>query len=268
MTGTDFFSRNAAAFAGSTSHAKGKDLELLLGRLGTVGGLETLDVATGTGFTAIALEKAGGMVTAVDPTSSMIREAQKLADSSGAERLELVMGTAENLPVLDSSVSVVTCRRAAHHFKDKAAFISEVDRVLVNGGRFGLVDMVAPAGHADEFNKLERQRDHSHVAAEEVATWYTLLSDAGLGVISCDVEEDELAFDKWLYPVERGSADGKKCVELLGNAEATFADSIGLKEDMSFTKRRMILIARKGVQGKSFSNRPAGNKKDNNHSVV
>lgn len=250
MRGTDFFSRNAAAFASSTSHAKGKDLELLIGRLGTIGGSKVLDVATGTGFTAIALEKEGGGVTAVDPTSGMIMEAQKLADSAGAENLELVMGRAENLPVADSSIDIVTCRRAAHHFKDKAEFLNEVRRVLVNGGRFGLVDMVAPAGHANEFNELERQRDHSHVAAEEVTAWYALLSDAGFGVTSCDVEEDAQSFEKWLYPVERGSTDGEKCIELLGRAGASFADAIRLKADLSFTKSRMVLIARKDISGK------------------
>ncbi len=242
MAGSEFFSRNAEAYSKSTSHARGRDLTLLLEKIGAERKDVAIDIATGTGFTAVALSEIVGAVTAIDPTENMIREAQNLADSQGNGNIEFAIGIAEHLPVADSSFNVATCRRAAHHFSDKMAFLREASRALVPGGKMGLVDMVSPQGHADEFNRLERERDRTHLAAEEAEVWQTLFSQAGFDVKSCEIEEERLTFDKWIYPVDPHGETAEKCRGLLRGADAGFAAAIVLGSDLSFIKRRMVLV--------------------------
>ncbi len=248
MTGSDFFSRNAGAYAKSSSHAGGTDLGLLVEQLAVKQNEMAIDVATGTGFTAIAIAESARAVTGVDPNYKMIREAGKLAEAKGVKNLELVIGQAERLPVSTSSFHVATCRRAAHHFVNKPAFLSEVYRILAPGGRFGLVDMVPPDGHADEFNRLEIARDNSHVWAEEVPSWRLLAGEAGFEIAACRTEAERMTFEKWIYPVAPDGEDAAACRKMLREADDSFASAIGLDGDLSFSKGRMVLIARRPLQ--------------------
>lgn len=245
MTGSDFFTRNAGAYARSYSHAKGSDLGSLIDHLAVGKDELAIDVATGTGFTAIALSKAAKSVTGVDTNREMIMEAGKLAESNGVKNMELVIGLAESLPVSSSSFQVATCRRAAHHFHNKPAFLSEIYRVLSKGGRLGVVDMVSPDGQADEFNRLEIARDSSHVRAEDEASWKFLAVEAGFEITACLTETERLTFEKWIYPVDPHGEEASACRKILQDADDSFASAIGLDGDLSFNKSRMVLIARK-----------------------
>jgi len=56
-------------------------------------------------------------VTAVDITEKMLEQARRLAAETGIKNLTFDLADAANLPYEPRSFNIVTCRRAAHHFK-------------------------------------------------------------------------------------------------------------------------------------------------------
>jgi SAM-dependent methyltransferase len=92
--------------------------------------LVVLDLAAGTGKLTRPLVASGATVIAVEPVAEM-RAA--LPDSVRA-----LDGTAEQIPLEDASVDLVTVAQAFHWFDGDAA-LDEIHRVLRPGGRLALV---------------------------------------------------------------------------------------------------------------------------------
>jgi ubiquinone/menaquinone biosynthesis C-methylase UbiE len=98
-------------------------------------GDRVLDLATGTGITAIAARERGASVTAVDLTPQLLEVARRKAAEAGYDDIDFCEGDAEALPFADASFDVVlsTC---GHMFApDQAKVASELARVTRSGGR-------------------------------------------------------------------------------------------------------------------------------------
>lgn len=243
----EFFGKNAEKYAKSTSHAKGKDLDILVNLLQLQTGYKAIDLAAGTGFTSVALATRIESVVAYDMTSEMLDEARKFASSEGVNNIEFRNGDVQDLPFGDETFDIATCRRAAHHFQDKKAFLSEVKRTLKKGGRFGLSDMAAPEDDIHNlFNGMEKFRDSSHVGAESVSSWESLVKESGLNIVKIERMDERIEFSKWLYPVALDSEEGKGCRQFLENNKEEFSKVAGYEEKTdSFIKRRIVLVAEK-----------------------
>ncbi len=96
-----------------------------------------LDLAAGSGKLTRAVRRLGFEVVAVDP------DAQMLAHNTGIEDL---VGTAEAIPLPDSSVAAVTVGQAWHWFDPWLAG-PEIARVIVPGGRLGLIWNTRDSSH-------------------------------------------------------------------------------------------------------------------------
>jgi len=96
-------------------------------------GVRVLDLAAGTGKLTRMLTLTGAEVVAVEPLGGM--RARLEASLPGVRALE---GTAEAIPLPDASVDAVTAAQAFHWF-DGSAALDEIHRVLVPGGRLGLL---------------------------------------------------------------------------------------------------------------------------------
>ena len=241
-----FFDRHAEKYSRSASHARGKDLEAMITLLNPAKGMRALDVATGTGFTAIELSGAVDDVFAVDRTRGMLEQARRLSAEREAAGIQFVLGDSTALPFGDASFDIATCRRAAHHFREKEPFLREVHRCLVPGGRLALVDMVSPEGFENIFNGLERTRDSSHEEAETVDRWKQLIGSGGFDVTDVEVEEESVSFEKWLYPVGADTEEGGKSRLFLEDAGDEFREAIGYDAERdTFVKRRAVIIASK-----------------------
>jgi SAM-dependent methyltransferase len=185
------FDATAPNYVDSPRHAAGDDLRRLVELARLRGDEHVLDIATGAGHTALAFAPHVADVVASDLTPRMLELAASLAAERGIRNVRFVLAQAEALPFPSQSFDVVTCRVAPHHFADPQAFVQEVARVLVPGGRFLLDDQMAPDDpELDEFvNRFERWRDPSHVRAYTPREWQAWIESAGLRVELVEASE-------------------------------------------------------------------------------
>lgn len=103
--------------------------------LGSGGGIDVLLSARRVGPTGLAI--------GVDMTDEMLALARRNAAEAGAANVEFCKGTIESLPLDDASVDVVISNCVVNLAADKGAVLAEIARVLREGGRMGVSDVVA-----------------------------------------------------------------------------------------------------------------------------
>jgi ubiquinone/menaquinone biosynthesis C-methylase UbiE len=244
-----FFSKHAEDYAKSDSHAHGSDLARLIELLEPRREDIALDVATGTGFTAIELAGKVRRVVATDITREMLAQAELLAKERGISNISFEKAEAGDLPYVDYTFDIVTTRRAAHHFHDVSKFLSEAMRVLNNSGRIGLVDMSPPEGTEEFFNKIERMRDSTHTRALTPSEWRSKVEEEGLRITHLEILDERVSFERWLYPVKMGGAEENEIRKEWSNTTLEIKELLNLEETSdqvkSWVKKRIVLIARK-----------------------
>jgi len=147
-----------------------------------------LDVATGTGFTALALAPRVQTVIGMDVSSGMLEQARRQAGERRIANAVFQEGAAESLLFADESFDIVTCRVAPHHFLDVQEFLAESARVLKSGGCLALVDTTVPDDSPEAAawqNAVEAVRDPSHVRNHTPDEWRAMTKAAGLTVAEC-----------------------------------------------------------------------------------
>lgn len=157
-----------------------------------------LDVATGTGNTALALAPLVRHVVGVDLTREMLDHARRLTAERSIANAEWVLGDACRLPFADESFDLYTVRAAPHHFHDFDAFLSEAVRVLKPGCAAAFVDCSPPAAAREAMHEVEVRRDPSHVRSLTVPEWTERLEWAGFEVEVAQCRELDWDFDDWM----------------------------------------------------------------------
>ena len=109
-----------------------------------VGSSDTvLDVATGTGAVARELlRQKGCTVVGLDQSSEMLAEARRRLP----ENVQLVEGTAEQLPFPDASFDALTFTYLLRYVFDPAATLRELARVVRPGGTIAGLEFAVPQG--------------------------------------------------------------------------------------------------------------------------
>jgi SAM-dependent methyltransferase len=195
----DQFNKQAALYAASPVHRSGPSLPVLVEVAAPQPIDLALDVATGTGNTALALAPVVLRVIGLDVASGMLDQARARAQAENIQNVEFVTGSAENLPFPDAEFSLVVSRHAPHHFHDLDKFLREVRRVLKPGGRFVVADQISPSAQvADWVDRWERTRDPSHFRQRTVNEWRQASAAAGLAWIRDQAVPYELPFDWWV----------------------------------------------------------------------
>lgn len=147
-----FYGSDSARFLlGDSFHPGGTQLtHELAERLGLGRNSRVLDIASGRGTSALYLaEHFGCEVVGVDLSEENVRLATAAAVELGlSDRVHFILGDAEHLAMADASFSAIICECAFCTFPDKAAAVREFYRVLVPGGRLGLIDLTKAAGTA------------------------------------------------------------------------------------------------------------------------
>jgi len=157
-----------------------------------------LDVATGTGNTALALAPFVRRVVGLDLTREMLAHARRLTGERSVPNAEWVLGDASRLPFANDSIDLYTVRAAPHHFTDFDGFLSEALRVLKPGGAAAFVDCAAPSAAREVLHDVEVRRDPSHVRSLTLAEWTERLELAGFQVEEAMSRELDWDFEDWM----------------------------------------------------------------------
>jgi ubiquinone/menaquinone biosynthesis C-methylase UbiE len=161
-------------------------------------GMNILDVATGTGLTAISIAKAlsgNCRILGIEPIDAMIDKAKSNIKNEELEDVILIKkASAENVPSEDHVYDLVTCTFAIRHTNIQKALVEFV-RVLKPKGRIVIADIYAPEKWRSVLGKLMapvfqfafRFRKYKAETKSNVLTineWRTLLEGLGLTVIA------------------------------------------------------------------------------------
>lgn len=204
------FGQNAEKYVASQTHATGDDLSLLVPWLNPEPEWVILDVATGGGHLTKTIAPHVGHVFATDLTQPMLEAARNHLQQH-VSNVFYMMADAEALPFPGESFDAVACRIAAHHFPNPQAFVREVARVLKPGGKFVLIDNIAPEEEKlDCFvNTLEKLRDTSHVRSYSRSEWLSWINEAGLVPGNSRIRKKTFPYATWV----RRTAASEKQVE-------------------------------------------------------
>jgi ubiquinone/menaquinone biosynthesis C-methylase UbiE len=124
----------------------GKGDALLAARLGDISAGDVVaDIGCGPGTAARHAASLGASVTGIDPAPVMLQFA-RLLTRRPAKALRYVQGSAEALPLPDSSVSVAWSIACVHHWADLDAGLREARRVLQPGGRLVAIERLTQPG--------------------------------------------------------------------------------------------------------------------------
>ena len=107
-----------------------------------------LDVATGTAGVALQLaERTAAAVTGVDLTPEMLaRGAANVDRADQGDRIQLLVGRAEDLPFADATFDGVTVTYLLRYVADPGATIRELCRVVRPGGVLAGLEFHVPTG--------------------------------------------------------------------------------------------------------------------------
>jgi len=112
-------------------------------------GDRVLDACCGTGDLALAAQKAGGTVTGLDFAPRMLERARR--KGPGVTWLE---GDLLALPFEDASFDAATVGFGVRNVADLQRALVELRRVLVAGGRVGVLEITQPRGALAPFYRL------------------------------------------------------------------------------------------------------------------
>jgi ubiquinone/menaquinone biosynthesis C-methylase UbiE len=192
------FNALAEKYAASHVHRFGPSLPVLLELATPIPGDTALDVATGTGNTALAIAPFVESVIGLDMAAKMLEQGRKRALEEGHTNASFLEGSAEELPFPDRSFTLVTSRHAPHHFRDVSQFLHEVARVLRPGGRFVMADQITQEGQNQAWiDEYQRTRDPSHFTQRTIFEWQDLARDEGLTWVTHQIVPYRLEFEWW-----------------------------------------------------------------------
>ena len=140
------FAGPAGFLAAASMVLGGEGNARLAERLSELSASDTVaDIGCGPGTAARRAARLGVSVVGIDPAPVMLRLARLLTRRS-PHAVRYAEGSAEALPLADSSVSVVWSIASVHHWADLDAGLREVRRVLRPGGRLVAIERLSRPG--------------------------------------------------------------------------------------------------------------------------
>ena len=246
------FNRQAAQYNARWASWSDETLRRMLELADVQSDWHVLDVATGTGFTALAFAPHVHDVVGADISPRMLAGAARRAEEAGVTNVSWREAPAEALPFADAAFDLVTVRIAPHHFTDVAAFLRETARVLRPGAALVLGDTTVPDEDAEAAawqNAVERERDPSHVANLSPNQWQAHIGTAGLIVTKLEAKSGAIVIplSDWLETAgcdpERAARLRRRFAAAPESARRAFQIKTAPTGEIEFAWQRVIIRA-------------------------
>lgn len=146
-------------------------------------GETVLDLGSGAGADVlISARRVGpsGKAIGLDMTDEMLALARQNAADAGVSNVEFIQGYIEQIPLPDATVDVVISNCVLNLSGDKGQVLAEAARVLRDGGRFAISDVLADEDMDDATRADMRQWTGCIAGALTRAEFEGALADAGL----------------------------------------------------------------------------------------
>jgi len=164
-----------------------------------------LDLGSGAGLDCfLASIEVGekGFVIGVDMTREMVAKARENAHKNGYQNVDFRLGEIEHLPVADETVDVIISNCVINLALDKQQVFHEAFRVLKNGGRLAISDIVLSQPIPKEMISLE-SFSSCIAGASCVEDLKVMLQNAGFKNISIEPKDESKAFiQHWSSRIE------------------------------------------------------------------
>lgn len=144
-----------------------------------------LDIGSGSGTDALIASRLtgeSGVVYGLDMTRAMREKLQRIVTAKQIGHVRVLEGNAEQIPLHDASIDVVTSNGVLNLVPDKPAAFREIARVLKPGGRLQISDIALRVPVSDQARADPRLWAECVVGAITEEDYISLLRAAGLSV--------------------------------------------------------------------------------------
>ena len=144
-----------------------------------------LDIGSGSGTDALIaamLTGQDGVVYGLDMTQAMREKLQRIVAARKIGHVRVIEGNAEQIPLPDASIDVVTSNGVLNLVPDKPAAFGEIARVLKPGGRLQISDIALRVPVSEQSRADPRLWAECVVGAITEDDYVSLLRAAGLSV--------------------------------------------------------------------------------------
>ena len=162
-------------------------------------GETVLDLGSGAGFDAfLAVSKVGntGKVIGVDMTPEMINKANENIKKRNFTNVEFKLGEIENLPLENNTIDVIISNCVINLSPDKSKVYDEAFRVLKNGGRLAVSDIVSKQEMTEEMKQDSGAYCACISGASSVSEIEGMLKKSGFEHIKIEPKSDSSEFIK------------------------------------------------------------------------
>lgn len=176
-----------------------------------------LDIGAGSGtdvFIAAKLAGPQGKVFAMDMTPAMLDKLRQTINESEINNIKVIEGQAEEIPLPDNSVDVISSNGVLNLVPDKRRAVAEIFRVLRPGGRVQLADIVISLPVTPDCEGDPKLWAECVVGATVDEEYLNLFRDAGFEDVEVLRDYDYFAFSPSAETREVAQRFGAHAVEL------------------------------------------------------
>jgi len=211
-----------------------------------------LDIGAGAGTdTLIAARLVGstGKVFALDITPAMARKLRELVVRRGIANVEVIEGNAEDIPLPDASVDVVTSNGMLNLVPDKRKAVAEIFRVLRPGGRLQLADIVIRRPVTRDCATDPKLWAECVVGASIDEDYLALFGDAGFERVKVLRDHDYFALSPSRETREIAQRFGAYAMEIAMQRGAAAPSKLAQAARRADPRRALRALARRGLAG-------------------
>jgi broad specificity phosphatase PhoE/ubiquinone/menaquinone biosynthesis C-methylase UbiE len=209
-----------------------------------------IDAGTGAGAVALAFAPHVAHVTAVDVSPGMLERAESARLVAQGANVDVRWADAMNLPCKDASIDIIACQDLLHYVPDLAALFASWRRVLANGGKIALDEMVGsenPLKRATQ-QAIETQRDPAVARLYSESDIEREMRAANFRIERANAYDVAVSMEEWIAGAAGDEAAQAAVAEMMRVSIEEDATGLRIRQgksgEITFVHRRLRLLAR------------------------